>query len=77
MSENGYFLNNGLSLFSYDSTEPNDNSPALNKQPRGLMAPILTYNVKNPCIRRFSISYGHKGEQMNDDLAFSGKFYKL
>lgn len=71
MSKNGYFLNNGLSLFSYGSDDK-ENTPGLNKQPRGLMAPIITYNIKNPCIRRFSISYGHKGEQMNDDFAFSG-----
>ncbi|CAF0962504.1 unnamed protein product [Brachionus calyciflorus] len=72
LTKNGYFLNNGLSLFSYESDQNPDKSNffELNKQPRGLMTPILTYNQKNPCIRRFAISYSHHGEE-NDDYSLS------
>lgn len=74
MSKNGYFLNNALTLFSNDINN-NGNKPDSDKQPNCLMAPILTYNKKNPCIRRFSISYGHQDMLSIDDLAFSGLFW--
>jgi len=56
-TRNGFFLNDGLTLFSYG--EKNMNNFAFDKQPRGLFAPIITYNSKNPCMRRFVISYSH------------------
>lgn len=73
MTKKGYILNNGLSLFSYNSDQNPDKSNSINsnKQPRGLIAPILTYNKKNPCIRRLCISYSHHGESF-DDYAISG-----
>lgn len=74
MSKNGYVLNNALSLFSYGDKD-SFNGPRSKKQPRGLMAPILSFNKKNPCVRRFSISYSHKGGSMDDDLALSGIFF--
>lgn len=74
MSKNGYVLNNALSLFSYGDKD-SFNGPRSKKQPRGLMAPILSFNKKNPCVRRFSISYSHKGGSMDDDLVLSGIFF--
>ena len=75
----GYFLNDGLNLFSYEP-EIEDLNPGnsfdINKQPRGLIAPILTFNKKNPCMRRFSISYSHQGHEA-DDFALSGKFFLI
>ena len=69
MTQRGFFLNNGLSLFStgIDSL----NSISADKQPRALMTPILTFNKKNPCIRRFSISYGHQ-DYHADDFGMTG-----
>jgi hypothetical protein len=72
LTKRGYFLNDGLSLFSYsaDSNPDSSNTFDVNKQPRGLIAPILTYNSKNPCIRRFAIAYSHQGHS-EDDFALS------
>lgn len=76
LTKNGFFLNNGMNLFSYRENNQNyDSSNSVNteKQPRGLISPILTYNKKNPCIRRFSISYGHHGvmPEKTDDYGLS------
>jgi hypothetical protein len=38
------------------------------------MTPILTYNKKNPCIRRFSIGYSHRHHPKGDDYALTGMF---
>ena len=71
-------MNNGLNLFTYTaSAEPDSESSNLfytNKQPRALMTPILTYNKKNPCIRRFSIGYSHRHHPKGDDYALTGMF---
>lgn len=75
--KDGYFLNNGLSLFSYEADSDTENKFAPGKQPRGLMTPILTYNKKNPCVRRFSISYSHDNMKMIDDFGLSGKILKI
>lgn len=69
-------MNNGLSLFSYedDGDSKAENEFAPGKQPRGLMTPILTYNKKNPCVRRYSMSYNHQEMEMIDDFGLSGLF---
>jgi gamma-glutamyltranspeptidase len=76
MTKNGFFLNNGLNLFSYSKSD-SSNSVDSAKQPRGLLAPILTFNKKNPCIRRFAISYGHHGNMAgkSDDFGLTGFYY--
>jgi gamma-glutamyltranspeptidase len=73
MTRGGYLLNNGLNLFSYDSTSSTENSFDNNKQPRGLMTPIVTYNKLNLCQRRFSISYSHEhpSNVNGDDFALT------
>ena len=81
MTNDGYILNNGLSLFT-DSQDPLNNSTSENsfytkKQPRGLMTPIITYNKLNLCQRRFSISYSHEHQEMpkKEDFALTGYFH--
>ncbi len=69
-TKRGYFMNNGLDLFSYYDTN-NANKFGLDKQPRGLISPILTYNKKNPCIRRLSISYSRQSHSQDDDYGLS------
>jgi gamma-glutamyltranspeptidase len=77
MTESGFFLNNGLNLFSYGQNNiKSGNTIDRNKQPRALMTPILTYNKKNPCISRFLISYSHHDHMENMDFALSGKYFK-
>jgi len=57
ISREGFFLNNGLSLFTYGQNSIKaGNTIDTNKQPRALITPIITYNKKNPCISRFSIA---------------------
>lgn len=71
MTADGFMLNNALNYFTYGSENSNENNGIMsNKQPRALFTPILTYNDKNPCVRRFAVSYGHKNH-MNDDFALS------
>lgn len=68
ITKDGFFLNNGLNLFSYGPNSiTTGNTIDKNKQPRALMTPILTYNRKNPCISRFSISYSHHGKMIDSD----------
>ena len=82
MTKDGYFVNNGLDLFTYG---PNGiktgNTIDNNKQPRGLMTPIITYSKKNPCISRFSIAYSHhgqmKGDTDTDDYGLTGLYKNL
>ncbi len=81
MTNDGYILNNGLSLFTY-SQDPLNNSTSENsfytkKQPRGLMTPIITYNKLNLCQRRFSISYSHEHQEISkkEDFALTGYFH--
>jgi gamma-glutamyltranspeptidase len=76
LTNRGYFLNDALTLFSYDTSSNPDSSNTFDraKQPRGLIAPILTYNSKSPCIRRLAISYSHGdggGGADNDDFALT------
>ena len=73
MTKAGFMLNNGLNLFTPKDGLNSKNSIMPSKRPRGLMAPIVTYNSKNPCISRFCISYNHMGHG-SDDFALSGKF---
>lgn len=74
MGKAGFFLNNGLNLFSFKSENETDtgNLITANKQPRALMTPLLTYNKMNPCIPRYSISYCHVNDH-GDDFALTGK----
>lgn len=61
-------------MFSYENIVANEaigNSADNNKQPRALMAPILTYNLKNPCVRRFSMCYTHGHSMPGDDFAIT------
>jgi gamma-glutamyltranspeptidase len=67
MTKSGIILNNGINMFSFGQ---DINSIGPNRQPRALMAPILTYNSKSPCVRRFGISYSHNGHHF-DDYALS------
>ena len=67
MTKDGFVMNNALSFFTYGSKNPNEkNGPAPNKQPRALFTPILAYNQKNPCVRRFSVSYSHAEHSHSD-----------
>lgn len=67
MTSGGFIMNNGMSLFTYGSSNSNQmNGVDKNKQPRALFTPILAYNHKNPCVRRFSISYSHQGMETDD-----------
>jgi len=73
LGKGGFFLNNGLNLFSFKSENETDtgNLITANKQPRALMTPLLTYNKMNPCIPRYSISYCHVKDH-GDDFALTG-----
>lgn len=72
MSKEGFMFNNALSLFTYGSSNSNENNGiAQNKQPRALFTPILTYNGKNPCVRRFAVSYGHRKMSDKDDFGLT------
>lgn len=67
MTKDGFMLNNALNFFTYGSSNSNENNGiAPSKQPRALFTPILAYNEKNPCVRRFSVSYSHKALSNND-----------
>jgi len=82
MTNDGYILNNGLNLFTYNngnfaSNSTSENSIGTSKQPRGLMTPIITYNKLNLCQRRFSISYSHEHLEnpKGEDFALTGFFF--
>lgn len=67
MTKDGFMMNNALNFFTYGSSNSNENNGVgPNKQPRALFTPILAYNSKNPCVRRFAVSYSHKGSVQND-----------
>lgn len=67
MTKDGFMMNNALNFFTYGSQNSNENNGVgPNKQPRALFTPILAYNDKNPCVRRFAVSYSHKGSVQND-----------
>lgn len=67
MTDSGFMLNNALNFFTYGSDNSNENNGILpNKQPRALFTPILAYNEKNPCVRRFAVSYSHNGHLVDD-----------
>jgi len=81
MTNDGYILNNGLNLFTYNVNSAinftSENSFDTKKQPRGLMSPIITYNKLNLCQRRFSISYSHEHQEnpKGEDFALTGFSY--
>lgn len=67
MSRDGFMLNNAMNFFSYGPSNANENNNVEGgKQPRALFTPLLAYNEKNPCVRRFSVSYSHHGESSDD-----------
>ncbi len=67
MTRDGFMLNNAMNFFSYGQSNANDNNNVeAGKQPRALFTPLLAYNEKNPCVRRFSVSYSHHGESSDD-----------
>lgn len=67
ITKEGFMLNNAMNFFTYGSANPNENNGvAESKQPRALFTPLLAYNEKNPCVRRFSVSYSHHGEESDD-----------
>ena len=72
MTSDGFMLNNAMNFFTYEVSNANENNNvAPSKQPRALFTPLLAYNEKNPCVRRFSLGYSQYGKN-TDDFGLTG-----